>query len=258
MIKQLQEVAKYKHMLVSSVKKDLRSRYRGSVLGFLWTFINPLTQLIIYSIVFPYLLRTSQENYPMYVFTALLPWIYFVSSLQNSTTCIVANSNLVKKIYFPRLVLPIAVSTTGIVNYIFGLVIVIPSLIITGVKITPFILLLPLIMIVNYIFVTGFCFILSSLYVYFRDLEHIIGIITLVWFYLTPVVYGPDMFPENIWNILKWNPMTQFISAYRNVLMFGKAPETWTFVVITIMSLLLFYVGTIIFDKLQKNFAEEL
>ena len=258
MLEQLREVIKYKEMLISSVKKDLRSRYRGSFLGFLWTFINPLMQLIIYSIVFPFLLKMKEPNYSMFVFVGLLPWIYFTSSLQISTTCIVGNGNLVKKIYFPRMILPISVSTTGMMNYIFGLVIVFPALLITGIKLTPYALFLPVIMLVNYLFTTGFCLFLSSAYVYFRDLEHIISIVMQAWFYLTPVVYSLKIFPDYAQRILKFNPMTQFVMAYRNVLMYGQLPSPLGFTCVTILSVAVFLFGASVFSKLQKSFAEEL
>lgn len=258
MFGQLREVFTYKEMLISTVKKDLRSRYRGSFLGFLWTFINPLMQLVIYSIVFPFLLKMQEPNYPMFVFVGLLPWIYFTSSLQIATTSVVSNGNLVKKIYFPRLILPISVSTTGLMNYVFGLIIVIPALLITGIKLTPFALFLPVVMLVNYIFTTGFCMILSALYVYFRDLEHIVSIITMAWFYLTPIVFNLKIFPEYAQKILQFNPMTQFVTAYRNVLMYGKLPDAVGFGLVTIFSVGIFLLGLKIFSKLQKNFAEEL
>lgn len=258
MFEQLKEVIKYKEMLISSVKKDLRSRYRGSVLGFLWTFINPLMQLVIYSVVFPFLLKMQEENYPMFIFVGLLPWIYFTSSIQIATTCIVGNGNLVKKIYFPRMILPIGVSTTGLMNYLFGLIITFVALIVTGIKITPFVLLLPVVMIVNYLFTTGFCLALSALYVYFRDLEHIVGIVTMAWFYVTPIVYNIKIFPEYAQRILSLNPMTQFVNAYRNVLMYGKPPSALGFSVLTVISIAVFLLGALIFSRLQRTFAEEI
>lgn len=258
MFEQLREVFRYKEMLISSVKKDLRSRYRGSFLGFLWTFINPLMQLIIYSIVFPYLLRMQEDNYPMFIFVGLLPWIYFTSSIAIATTNIVANGNLVKKIYFPRMILPIGVSTTGLMNYLFGLIITFPALIITGVKITPYVLFLPVVMLVNYLFVTGFCLALSAMYVFFRDLEHIVNIITMAWFYLTPIVYNLKIFPDYAQVLLSFNPMTQFVNAYRNVLMYGKPPALVGFGSVTVLSIGVFFLGAFIFSKLQRTFAEEI
>ncbi len=258
MFDELRKVYAYREMLISTVRKDLRSRYRGSFLGFLWTFINPLFQLLIYSLVFPYLLRISTENYPMYVFTGLLPWLYFTSSVQISSTCIAANANLVKKIYFPRMILPMSVSCVGLINYFFGLCITIPALIITGVGITPWILFLPVVMLVQFIFTTGLCLMFSAMYVYFRDLEHIIGIVLTAWFYVTPIVYDASAFPEGIRKILALNPMTQFVDAYRAVLLYGNAPDAVWFPCLAAVSVIVFVIGMAVFSRLQKDFAEEL
>ncbi len=258
MRKELKQVYVYRQMLFSLVKKDLRSRYRGSFFGFLWTFINPLMQLVIYSIVFPFLLRMQEENYPMYVFTGLLPWIFFTSSIQIATTTVVANGNLVKKIYFPRLILPISVASTGVMNYIFGLVIVFAALFISGISISFYVLLLPLVIIVQYFFVVGLCLILSSLYVYFRDLEHIVGIVTMAWFYITPIVFNISLFPDYAQNLMLLNPMTQFVMAYRNILMYSKPPELNGFIGVIIVSIVIFTFGLWLFNKLQRSFAEEI
>ena len=258
MINELKEVWKYRQMLISTVKKDLRSRYRGSFFGFLWTFINPLMQLIIYSVVFPFLLRMKEENYPMFIFIGLLPWIFFTSSVQIATTSIVSNGNLIKKIYFPRMIIPLSVASTGAMNYIFGLVIVFVSLIVMKIFFSVYILFLPLVILSQYIFVAGFCLILSALYVYFRDLEHIVGIVTMAWFYVTPIVFGLSIFPEKYQKILMFNPMTQYVMAYRNIMLYKKPPDLVGFTSVTIFSILLFIAGLFIFRKLQREFAEEI
>lgn len=258
MFQQLREVLTYKEMLFSTVRKDLRSRYRGSVLGFLWTFINPLMQLIVYAFVFKHIMRSVDPNYTMYIFTGLLPWIYCSSSIQISTTSIVTNANLVKKIYFPRMILPISVSATGLINYLFGLVIVFPALLLTGVHLTPYAFLMPIIMAVQFLFVTGMCMIMSALYVFFRDLEHIVSIIIMVWFYLTPVLYPISMFPEKYQKFLELNPMAHIVMAYRNVLMYETHPFNLGFIIVIFISVAVFFIGAFIFSKLQRNFAEEL
>lgn len=258
MFSQLKEVFSYREMLISTVKKDLRSRYRGSVLGFLWTFINPLFQLLIYSVVFPFLLRIKTENYPMFVFTGLLPWIYFTSSVQIATTCIAGNANLVKKIYFPRMILPISVSTVGVINYFFGLCITIPALLLTGVRFSAVLAFLPVVILIQYLFVTGSCMLLSAMYVYFRDLEHIVGIVLMAWFYVTPIVYDLTAFPDWVQSILRFNPMTQFASAYRNVLMYGSMPSALGFGCTAVFSAGVMLLGMSVFSRLQRAFAEEL
>lgn len=258
MINELKEVWKYRQMLISTVKKDLRSRYRGSFFGFLWTFINPLMQLIIYSVVFPFLLRMQEENYPMFVFIGLLPWIFFTSSLQIATTSIVSNGNLIKKIYFPRMIIPLSVATTGVMNYIFGLIVVFVSLIVMRIFFSVYIFFLPLIILSQFIFVAGFCLILSALYVYFRDLEHIVSIVTMAWFYITPIVFGINIFPEKYQKILMFNPMTQYVMAYRNIMLYKTPPNFIGFTAVSVFAIILFILGLFIFRKLQREFAEEI
>lgn len=258
MFNEIKEVYKYRQMLVSIVRKDLRSRYKGSFLGFLWTFVNPLLQLAIYSIVFPYLLRNNQENYPMFLFVALLPWIFFSSSLQGSTTSIVGGANLVKKIYFPRLILPLSVVCTNLMNYIFGLVIVIPALLLTGVTLTFHIFWFPVILFVMFIFTTGLSLLLSALYVRFRDLEHIIGIFVMVWFYLTPIVFGIDIFPPHIADLISYNPMVSIIESFRDILLYGQRPEWGSLGFSFVIGIFILLIGMMVFRKFERTFAEEL
>lgn len=258
MFNEIKQVYKFRQMLISIVRKDLRSRYKGSFLGFLWTFVNPLLQLAIYSIVFPYLLRSNQENYPMFLFVALLPWIFFSSSLQGSTTSIVGGANLVKKIYFPRSILPLSVVCTNLMNYIYGLVIVIPALLLTGVTLTYHIFWLPVILFVMFIFTTGLALLLSALYVRFRDLEHIIGIFVMVWFYLTPIVFGIDIFPPHIADLISFNPMVPIIESFRDILLYGQGPEWGSLGYSFLIGVFILLIGMMVFRKFERTFAEEL
>lgn len=258
MINELRDIYMYRQMLISIVRKDLRSRYKGSFMGFLWTFINPLLQLTIYSIVFPYLLRFNQENYPMFLFVALLPWIFFSSSLQGATTSIVGGANLVKKIYFPRSILPLSVVCTNLMNYIYGLVIVFPALLLTGVSLTYNVLWLPIVLIIMFIFTLGLSMLMSALYVRFRDLEHIVGILVMVWFYLTPIVFSIDIFPKHIADLISYNPMVPVINAFRDILLYGYAPDWFSLSYSFIVGIVVLIVGTFIFRKFERTFAEEL
>ncbi len=252
------ELYDYREMLKSLVRKDLKTRYKGSVLGFLWTFINPLMQLAIYALIFPYLMRVQEKNYAMFMFVALLPWIFFSTSLQSSTECIVENYNLVKKIYFPRQVLPLSVATGGLVNYIYGLLVVLAGLLIAQINITVYILYLPLILLILYVAVSGFCLMLSALNVYVRDLEHIVNIVTMAWFYATPIVYPFDMLPQWLQNILVFNPMTPVILSFRDILYYGTAPNLQHLLIAGCEAVVIFTAGVYIFNALEKGFAEEI
>ncbi|SKA76643.1 ABC-2 type transport system permease protein [Caloramator quimbayensis] len=258
MIEDIMELFKYKEMLKNLVRKDLRTRYKGSFLGFLWTFINPLLMLLVYSIVFPYLLRIQEKNYAMFLFVALIPWMFFSTSLQNGVNSIVWNNGLIKKIYFPRLILPIATATSGLMNCIYSMIVVIISLMIMDVSIKWYVIFLPLLLFIQYLLVLGFCIIFSCINVYFRDLEHILGIVLQAWYFLTPVLYRVDVLPKNLQFALKLNPMSALIISYRDVLYDGKFPNVMSLVYVFIFSIFLLIFSILIFNKLKIRFAEEI
>lgn len=258
MLNDTKEIIKYRHMLISLVQKELRSRYKGSFLGFLWTFVNPLIQLIVFSVVFPYVLRMQQENYPMFLFIALLPWIFFSTSITVATGSIVGGANLVTKIYFPRVILPLSVVCTNLMNYIFGLVIVFPALLLTGIHLTINVFWFPIILLIEFIFALGLALLFSTLHVRFRDVEHIVGVLIFAWFYITPIVFPVDIFPEEFIDLLKFNPMVGIIESFRNILLYGKDPAWESLLYSVVVGLIVFVIGFGVFKKFEKTFAEDL
>ena len=255
---EIKELISYREMLRSLIKKDLRSRYRGSVLGFLWTLLNPLFQLLIYSVVFPHLLKVSEKNYPLFVFVGLLPWIFFTSAVSVATTSIVSNSNLIKKIYFPRLVIPFSVSAVSLINMLFGFIIAFAAIIITKTPVGLSLTALPAVILIQFLFVTGLCCIFSSLYVYFRDFEHIVSVLLTAWFYLTPVVYSEDLLSGKVKLISSLNPMTRIIYCYRQILLYNSLPQFSSIAVSAAYAIAVFIMGISLFSILQRRFAEEI
>lgn len=256
----LKEIYSYREMIRSLVKRDLRGRYKGSALGFLWTFINPLFQLIIYTIVFSMIVRAENiDKFYLFLFVALVPWIFFSSAIVGGATSILQQKEMVKKIYFPRQILPIAYVTSSFINMLFSFVIIFAAIIVSGVGVNFLALLcLPIIMIVEYILALGIALLSAALTVYFRDLEHILGIITMAWMYLTPIMYSFDMVPDNLKHIFNLNPMTPVILAYRDILYYTRVPNITTLMHAVILGGVVLVIGSIIFSKLQKNFVEEL
>lgn len=255
----LKELYSYRQMIYSLVRKELRGRYKGSVLGFLWTFVNPLLQLIVYTMVFSIILKSDIEKYYLYLFVGLIPWIFFSASLTGGAGSILASKDMVKKIYFPREVLPIAYVTSAFVNMLFCFIVIFLVVIFSGIGINLLAwLYLPIIMIVEYVMGLGVALISSALTVYFRDLEYILGIIAMAWQYLTPVMYSVDIVPERLMPIFYLNPMTPIIVAYRDILYYKKVPEIGTLSHAFILGILLIIIGYVVFRKLQKGFAEEL
>ena len=252
------ELWDYREMLSSLVKKDLKTRYKGSILGFLWTFINPLLQLLVYSLLFSVIMRNGIENYAMFLFVALVPWLFFSTSLMAGAASIRGAQGLIEKIYFPRIIIPISVVCSNFMNMLFSFIIVFLALIFTGVGLTSALVMLPLIMVIEFFFALGFTLIVSAVNVYFRDLEYILGILTQVWMYLTPILYSVDQVPQKLQGVLAFNPMSSVIIAYRDILFYQKFPDMSTLITTVLCAVVALIVGMLVFNKLQRNFAEEL
>lgn len=255
----IKELYAYREMIVSLVRKDLRGRYKGSVLGFLWTFINPLLQLVIYTIVFSIILRAGIDKFYLFLFVALVPWIFFSSAVTGGSTSILSQQDMVKKIYFPRQVLPIAYVTSSFVNMLLCFCVIFVVLVVDGVGLNlKALFYLPIIMLVEYILALGIGMLSAALTVYFRDLEYILGIITMAWMYLTPIMYDVNMIPDEFRLIFNLNPMTPIIVAYREILYYKQVPELSNLCHAMILGIFILILGSVVFSKLQRNFAEEL
>jgi len=258
MMKTVSAIIEYREMLFTLVRKDLRTRYKASFLGFFWTFLNPLLMLAVYSIIFPYVMRVQEKNYAMFLFVALIPWMYFSMTLQSSTTCVLSNASLVKKIYFPRQIIPVAISISGLVNMFFGYLVVVVALLIEGIIPSLFVLYSPLLLLIVFLEVTGFTLFLSCLTVYFRDLEHITGIVLMAVFYATPTLYSVDMLPQRYRLLILLNPISPIIVAFRDVFYYGRPPDPVYLSYALLFSTALIFAGLATFDRLQRRFAEEI
>jgi ABC-2 type transport system permease protein len=243
-------------MIKSFVRKELRTRYKGSFLGFLWTFLNPLAQLSVYALIFPHIMRVREDNYAMFLFVALVPWGYFAGTLTGGCGVIIANSSLVDKVYFPREILPLAFSLSGLLNLCFVFMIVLPALVFFGRPLTGNVLWLPALLFIHAVLCTGISFIVSAVNVYFRDLEQIIGLAAMALYFMTPVMYPAGLLPEKIRAVLSFNPMFGLILSYRDVLFYGKPPDWPMLVYPAAASALIFVFGFCLFNKLQRKFTE--
>lgn len=252
-------IYRYREMLINMVRRELRGKYKGSILGFLWTFINPLLQLVVYTIVFSNIMRMGVSNYEIFLFVALIPWMFFSTSVLSGAGSIIYNQSLVTKIYFPREILPLSVVTSNFINMIYCSVIVLAVVLFYHMNLNLEVwFMLPVIAFIEYILVIGIVLIVSALTVYFRDLEHILGIIIMAWQFLTPVMYPESFVPNQYQAILYLNPMTPIIISFRDVLYYGKMPVVENLVYAFLWSLIIFICGFLLFGKLQKDFAEEL
>lgn len=254
------EIWAYREMIASFVRRDLRGRYKGSVLGFLWTFVNPLLQLLVYTVVFSTILKSGIDDYYLHLFVALIPWIFFSSSVLGGAVSILAQKDMVKKIYFPREVLPIFTVTTNFINMLLCFIVVLAVVLFSGRIPHPLgLLCLIPVFAVEYLLSLGMAFFVSAVTVYLRDMEHILGILMMAWQYLTPVLYNLDAISDPMVRfIFNLNPMTPIIEAYRDILYWCRIPNMTNLIWAFALGVIALVVGWITFSKLKRRFAEEL
>jgi ABC-2 type transport system permease protein len=259
-MKLIKEIYEYRHMMAGLIKRDLRGRYKRTALGFLWTFLNPTLQMLVYYTIFPLMGRgRGIPHYPVFLFIGIITWGFFGSSLTGGTTAVLSQGGMVKKIYFPREVLPITFVTSNLIHMLYTFVIIFAAVIISGIGINPITLLyLVPVMIIEYIFALAVTFILSALTVYFRDLQHIMHTIYLLWWFSTPVFWSMENMNEGRRKLLMLNPMASIIISYRNILYSKRIPEMQPLFQTFIISGICLALGILIFEKLKKHFAEEM
>lgn len=258
-MKLFKDLYAYRELLKNNVKKDVRGKYKGSFLGVLWTFMNPLLMTLVYAIVFPFLMKgASYEHYTTFLIIGILAWNWFGTCISQGTYSVLGNGGIIKKVYFPREILPISVVTSGLINYLISLVIIAIFLICSGIGFNINMLWLPFIIVTQYFLTLGIVFITSALNVYARDLEYLVSFFTQMLFYATPILYSMDIFGDSkVATLINCNPMTSIINSYRDVLYWGNLPHIKSLIIVLIFSIALCYVGLKIFRKLSKGFAEE-
>lgn len=246
-------------MVGGLVRRELRGRYKGSLAGFLWNYINPLCQILVYIFVFGVIFSSPLDRFYVYLIVGIMPWNMFSSAIIQASGCIFAQADMVKKIYFPREVLVIAVTTSQLVNFLISYLIAFAVIIVTGAGINFKILLyLPLIIIIQYIMTLGISLILAAVDVYFRDMEYITGVVTMIWIWVTPIMYALENVPGNLAVILSLNPMTHVIRTYQNILYYKVAPTGKALLILAVFAIIMLVIGEYVFIHLEKHFAEEL
>lgn len=256
----LREFYEYRELLKTNVRKDIRGRYKGSILGMLWSFINPLLQVFVYYLVFPYLMRGSMENFLVFLITAFFPWNFFLASINGATGCIKANAGIIKKVYFPRKILILSQVISNLINFFFAVPIILIFVVIFKIPLTWNLIFLPLIAVVEALLCYGCGLILSAVNVYVQDVENLVQFFLNLLFYGTPIIYSLDMFPSGsmLYFLVSHNPMTLLMNCYRNVMMYGTMPDWGALGILLVISAVLIMIGNWVFNKLQKGFAEEL
>ena len=263
MLSNLRALVRYRPLIQSLVARELKARYRGSVLGFFWSFINPLLLLLIYSFVFSFVLPARVEGiqpYALFLFCGILPWTWFSSSILESANVLIAGGNLIKKVLFPAEVLPIVTVLANLVHFLFGLPILVFFLVYY--QHTPDLAGLfwfPVVLLVQLVLTLGIALVVSALTVHFRDIKDILSNLVTFWFFATPIIYPMSAMPSPLArSLLNLNPFTHLAISYQEILFYPGPFGHWRWLLaLGAASVGLFLVGYFLFDRLRDSFAEE-
>ena len=247
----------YRELLKTNVKKDIRGKYKGSFLGVLWSFLNPLLMVAVYAIVFPYIMRIKTDNYLQYLICGVIPWNFFTTVMGLGMGSIKNNAGVIKKVYFPREILPISATLSGLVNFFIACLIIILFCVFGGLGLSWHILLVPFIALIQFVITAGMVLGLSAINVYIQDTEYIIQFFINLLFYATPILYEATLLPERIRWVLYLNPLTHLIETYRDLFMYHTLPSLTSVGYLIFITLIVLFIGYAIFKKLEKGFAEE-
>ncbi len=251
------EVFTYGDLLKNLVSRDFKSRYKRSYLGILWSLLNPLLIITVYTLAFDYIMNVQVKNFPMFFMCGYLPWSFLAAGLSASLPSLSGSGYLIKAFYFPREILPLSNILVCLIHFLITFVFVFPFLIFFGYFPKWALFSLPLIIFLHSLFIFGLALFLCSIHVFFRDLGYILDVALTAWFWLTPIAYSPSLIPEKFLFFYKLNPMTLFVTAYREVLLDGvfPVPKYWTAILLVTAGSLV--VGYIPFLKIRKRLAEE-
>ena len=255
MFEAVKEIYERKELLSNLIIRNLKIRYKGSILGFFWSLLDPLLMMLVY-LVFIKLMRFSIELPVLLV--GVIAWQFFVMCISDSVGAITGNTNLVKKTYFPRAILPLATVVANLVNFMLSIFVLIIVLIFFGIKIKFILMLFPIIVVFQFFLCLGISFIISCSNVFFKDTEHLISVILMTWFFMTPIIYPISRVPERYCSLYFLNPMASIITMYRYMFLGKSIPEVSTFYISFGITIIIFVLGWLIFSKYQKYFADEL
>jgi lipopolysaccharide transport system permease protein len=262
MLSNVRTLFRYRQLIAALTSRDLKARYRGSILGFFWSLANPLLLLGVYTLVFTkFFHRSGISPYPLFLFAGILPWTFFSASILESTNALSSNSGLIKKVMFPAETLPLVVVFSHLMHFILALPVLLAALVIAvamgKVAISPALLLAPLLMLLQTMLVAGFALAISSTSVLFRDLRDLVANLMQLGFFLTPVIYAfTDITSRPLRVLLRFNPMTPFVMSYQSIFFFARVPSTLDFVLMITYAFAALTLGFMVFDRLRDTLAE--
>ena len=256
----IRELYQYRSMILNLVKSDLRGRYKGSLLGFLWNFVLPLMQILVYIMVFTIIFRQNIEHYYVYLIVGMVPWIMFSESISSGAGSVVDNSQLITKIYFPRSVIPVSIVISKFVNFLISMAIVFAVLAIGGHGFEIYsVLTTPLAVLCLFIFSLGLAVLLAAANVYLRDTQYLVNVILMMWIWITPIMYVSNFIDNGTFNlILDLNPMTYIIELFQDALYWKVVPSIESVLISLVESVAMVAIGFGVYQKASADFAEVL
>jgi len=254
----VETIGRHRWLVIELVKREVKLRYRGTWLGFLWSMLNPLIMTAVYTLIFSLYLRIDIPNYPAFLVCALLPWNWFNEAIVLGTNCLIDRPGFLRDAVFPSEVLPLIAIATSMMNYVFSLPVLFFILLIFKVTLSWALLALPVIMTVQFLFTLSIVFFLGTYNVYFRDLQYIVQHVLMAGFFLTPIIYDFSIVPERFLLILKLNPMAHIINSYRQIFFYNGWPFWDNIGYVFILSMVLIIIGSWVFESHKESFAEYL
>ena len=254
----IKEIFAYKELIKNLVVRDLKVRYKRSILGVFWALLEPLLLMLLFTAVFSMLLRIQVEKYPVFVLIGILPWTFFSTSLSYSVGSITENAPLIKKIYFPREIIPLTIIISRLVNFLLSMGLLVIFLLAFKIRLSYSLLYFPLVLIIQLFFILGLALFFSSLNTFYHDVNFILQFILFGWFYITPIFYPVTMVPIKYISLYMLNPMAIIVTSYRDILFNGLPPDFKYLLIAFVISIFCFMIGAFTFRKIEFRFAEVL
>jgi ABC-type polysaccharide/polyol phosphate export permease len=254
----IQAMVSYRELIKELATREIKARYKQSVLGYAWVMLSPLCQMIVMAFVFSTLLKVSitETTYPLFLYVGLLPWTLFTGSLQSSTGVLIENSSLIRKIYFPRELFILSTMLAKLVDFFLASTVFVIFFLLFRQQLHLSILFFFPILLIQFVFSYGLALILAASNLLYRDIQYVLNLLLLVWLYLTPVMYPPEIIPEQYHFLHQLNPMSQFITAYRQTILFGEIPSLTSVATMIITAVVTLGIGHLFFKRLEGIFAD--
>lgn len=245
---------KYSYLLTILIKRDIKKKYKGSFLGILWSLLNPLLQMVVLTIIFSTLFKGNIENYPLYMITGRLVFQFFSLGTNAAMMSIIVSAALLKKVYIPKYIMTISKVLSNFIIFSISLLDLLLVMIITGADFTVYLIYAPIYLLLLLIFTSGVGLILATIAIFFRDIEHLYSVFTMMLMYFSAIFYPAEIIPQKYQSLLQLNPLYHYISGFRQIVYVGVPPEFSNLLICLMIAIVSFIIGLIVFERNQDKF----